>query len=205
MDNLIENLKQWETLGLEDRRKIVVELRKHGNITKLDKKSKKINNLMCPIHKQNISTDCTLKECKFNVNYGWSKNCVLCYMNDHSKQKLCSEEISFLYQIHPEEVKSNIERAFEILKEEILKDKIDDLLRQEKIKEVKFYKNKCVVCNKPLSEDLHNDLKLPHSCGWCSRICQEKKPKDAFDAELRYGVPYETYLNLSKVFKKDKL
>ena len=193
--DIIKQLQKWDMLSLNDRHAVVSKLRELGRVSKAAKKEKLKHELACPIHKQSIVTDCKLKDCKFNVDYGWSKNCVLYYMNEHGKQKLLPEEISFLYQIPTLEVKDNIKKAFVYIRKTLLKEKIEDLKRNHKIKRAYFLKDRCVNCGQEL-KDIGIDLRLPKGYGWCSAVCKTSKPYDIFKIEKDFGINHGAYLEI---------
>lgn len=161
----------------------------------------------CPVLNTYINTDCRVEGCKYFVDYKWCNNCVLSFMQNQDKSSLSAEEISFLYKIHINKVKSTYNDAITAIKRKVLNDTINAprfvYYRSSKV---------CCVCECNIQKHLNRtgQLILPHNLVdndlgvvYCSDACLSAKPKKLIELEMEFETSITYILMAALMSYKD--
>jgi hypothetical protein len=64
--------------------------------------------VMCPFTQLQVVSPCSLSKCKYFIEDGWNRNCLLEYLEARSSDSLAVEEIAFLYKTTVDDVEATI-------------------------------------------------------------------------------------------------
>lgn len=144
---------------------------------------------VCPVIDAEIVTPCALKQCKFNLDYNWSNNCLLNYMHQQETQSLSLEEISYLYQMPLDRVTSVYKDSLVQLRSGAIsiESEYDDTLQPS----FAFFQSKhvCCVCESRIDGAVSQTLQVKSvGLAYCSKECKAEKPARLIELEAQYGL-----------------
>jgi hypothetical protein len=181
-------------------------------ITSLDVKVKKCqsgkkSDFKCPCLNTYINVDCSLTGCRYFIDYTWSNNCVLSFILNQERSTLTTEEVSFLYKIPVNKVKSTYLDAITAIKRKVLNDSIN-------APRFVYYPSDrvCCVCECNIKKHLDriNQIALPShlvDCDigivYCSDECLHAKPKKLIELEIEFETHISNIIKAAIVAYKD--
>lgn len=189
-----------------------IQLKKLITDLKVDTKAKKSGitkkaDFKCPCLNTYINTNCSLSDCRYFVDYTWSNNCVLSFILNQERSTLTAEEVSFLYKIPINKVKSTYLDAITAIKRKVLNDSINAprfvYYPSDKI---------CCVCECNIKKYLlrSNQLTLPSrlvdsdiGIVYCSDECLHAKPKKLIELEIEFETHISNIIKAAIVAYKD--
>ena len=140
-----------------------------------------------------MKAPCGLGECRYHVDFAFSKNCLLNYVNIHNTDVLSLDEISYLYNIPISEVQFEFEDGMtKVRQEAFMAEASSDPELERQFHMVPTTKI-CCVCGEltdPLSLVLCKDTPL----AYCSMECHDDRPFGMMLMEYRIGVPADKIL-----------
>lgn len=139
---------------------------------------------ICLLHKQEIRTNCELRECNFYTTYPKVKNCTLVYMNKLGLESLSVQDISILFSSSELKIQKKLDTALANLRQDSVEDSaIQDLDRKFV---VLTDLPVCINCEKPSQET------------YCSPACQVAKPERVSQLEALCGTDIGTIIDWVK-------
>jgi hypothetical protein len=195
LSKIIKKIKKWSDLPHAERRNIIDAFNSSSTQIELSRPQRKYH-VVCPHTSAEVVIPCSLQDCRYFVDYLWSKNCILSYLAEHGKDSLNEEEIAFLHKIPLDEVKRTIRKATALLRKQIILEQ----LQENRAPSFEFIPGFCVNCQAKL-EEVINDLALDGNYGYCSLECKGELSPPVWKLEHKLKFPFrEIFFTAASIF-----
>ena len=113
--DLAEILENLPNMDSEARDEIISQLENAG----IDAFTNPIRKpgIQCPVTEMSLVSTCCISSCPYNIANEWHRNCLLDYLDTQGGENLSIEEIAFLYEDTPKNVKKVIDSGMTKLRD----------------------------------------------------------------------------------------
>lgn len=148
--------------------------------------------MRCPIIDEDVLVPCQLQGCRHHVEYEWTQNCLLSYLQEQGAENLSIDEIAFLYRRPSAKVKEHVNSALQKLRSSAITMELPD-------REFRYLitSRVCCVCESVVDpEGVSKSLMIPEIGGvYCSRECKDDRHPRVVELEVQHGLPVARILD----------